>query len=164
MAADSSLKNRIERRLREVQREAMLVREDVRTLRAALEKRDELEHLPKLKSSKYYMSRVPPPARTDPVREKTASPSKAGGPVAGAAPPRIRPPEPEPVSPPAGASGSKAKPVQRDERFASLFSSSGFLGTAASAPMDHRVQRNKAIFVLIFVLVALFIVINLLSY
>lgn len=163
MAADSSLKHRIERRLREVQREALLVREDVRTLRAALEKRDELERLPKLKSSKYYMSRVPPPARTDPVREK-AAPPKAGGPVAAVAPPRIRPPEPEPAVPQAAASGSKTKPVQRDERFASLFSSSGFLGTAASAPLDHRVQRNKAIFVLIFVLVALFIVINLLSY
>lgn len=163
MAGASSLKHRIERRLREVQREAELVREDVRTLRSALADRDRLERLPKLKSARIYRSRIPPPSRHDPVREKPTSPPKVEPPTARpvAAPPS--PPEEENI-PLAGPPVAKPRPVQRDERFANLFSSSGFLGTAASSPVDHRVQRNKAIFVLICVLVALFIVINLLSY
>ena len=164
MATTSSLKNRIERRLREVQREAMLVREDVRALRAALEKRDELERLPKLKSSRYSSSRISPPMRSDPVKDKTATAAKTPPPAAATTPSRSA--APEPAAPQSAARGATAMPrtVVHDDRFANLFSSSGFLGTAASAPMDHRVQRNKAIFVLIFVLVALFLVINLLTY
>ncbi len=162
MAAASNLKSRIERRLREVQREALLVREDVRALRAALERRDELDRLPRLKSSRYHSERVPAPSRADPIRKEIRTPPKVDALPGTGVPPAARAYEPMESSVASGT--AKPKPVQRDERFANLFSSSGFLGTAAASPVDHRIQRNKAIFVLVFVLLALFIVINLLTY
>lgn len=165
MAGASSLKDRIERRLREVQREAALVREDVRTLRTALRNRDKLDHLPKLKSTSHYADRIPPPSRRDPVREKQRSSATVPRDLT-EAPVRENVREPirtasvvESVS-----AAAKTQPVRGDTRFANLFSSGGFFGTAAYSPAEHRVQRNKAIFVAILLILVLFVVMNLLKY
>lgn len=165
MAGASSLKDRIERRLREVQREAALVREDVRTLRTALRNRDELDRLPKLKSTFYYADRMPPPSRPDPVREKQRSAATVPRKLTEAP---VRENVREPMRTPSVAESvsatAKSPPVRGDARFANLFSSGGFFGTAAYSPAEHRVQRNKAIFVAILLILVLFVVINLLTY
>lgn len=164
MTGASSLKDRIERRLREVQREAALVREDVRTLRTALRDRDKLDHLPKLKSAHYNAARLPPPSRPDPVREKQPR-SGASRKLTEASPAEdVREPM---ISANAFNSASatiKSQPVRGDARFANLFSSGGFFETAGYSPAEHRVQRNKAIFVVILLILVLFVVISLLKY
>ncbi|OQA24212.1 MAG: hypothetical protein BWY59_02299 [Verrucomicrobia bacterium ADurb.Bin345] len=166
MASVSSSKSRLEHRLRELRKESELVREDIRTLGRVVRNREELDRLPKLKSGKYTERPIPPPTRRDPVR--------GGEETAPAMPPRIIDQPPAPFVPPAQPSGSgppKAAPASgsatarprassTDERFANLFSSGGFLGSV-NARQERNVQKNKAIFMLLVVIVVFFVVFQL---
>ena len=166
MVSVSSSKSRLEHRLRELRKESELVREDIRTLGRVVRNREELDRLPKLKSGKYTERPIPPPTRRDPVRGADEP--------APAMPPRIIDQPRVPVMPPAqapagipargatpsGGAAPRPRVPPSDERFASLFSSSGFLGSV-NARQERNVQKNKAIFMLLVVIVVFFVVFQL---
>jgi hypothetical protein len=166
----------LERRLKELKKESELVRDDIKALSKAVKNPDAVSSLPRLKSLRHDDRRVPPPTRKDPVSTPREPPSpepkpagtggelfdwapragQLGRQAAGVPPKVIGQPLPEPVG------GPKNKAVMRDQRFANYFSSGNFLG---GRPMkqEKSVQRNKAVFMIVVVIVVAFSVIRLLS-
>ena len=169
MASSFSSRSRLDRRIRQLRKESEVVREDIRTLSRALKNRDELDRLPKLKSGKYVEApAIPPPTRGDPVRKPVAGvpamPPKMieqavdeGAQPAGAAFPQREPKAGVPPISLPGAGPVRSQPPVKDERFANLFSSGGFLGSV-NVRQERNVQKNKAIFMLLVVIVVFFVV------
>lgn len=175
MGSLTGKKSSLERRLKELRKESELVREDIKALSKAVKNPDEVS-LPRLKSLRHDDRRVPPPTRKDPVvtpREPPKPDPKSVGvggelfdwtsraeqldrQAAGFPPKVIGQSLPEPTG------GPKNKAVMKDQRFANYFSSGNFLG---GRPMkqEKSVQRNKAVFMIVVVIVVTFIVIRLLS-
>ncbi len=158
-------KSPLEQRLKELEREASLVRKDMKVLSRAIQKPDVLERLPPLKSGE---SRRPvrPAVRRDPVQaseERAAQKAvEEGAPhgelfqwaprrsLLGTARNAARAEESvEEGAGPAEGKG-RVRPVQ-DERFRAYFGNGSFV---ASRPLkqERRIQRNKALFMLIVVL------------
>ena len=169
----------LERRLKELKKESELVREDIKALSKAVKSPDEVS-MPRLKSLRHEDRRVPPPTRKDPVStpreppkpESAPEPKPAGaggelfdwGPRAEQLDRRSAgmPPKVIGQSLPEPAGGPKNKAVMKDQRFANYFSSGGFLG---GRPMkqEKSVQRNKAVFMIVVVIVVAFSVFRLLA-
>lgn len=163
-------KTPFERRLKELEREARQVRSDLKTLHRALEKPERLASVPRPRSLQKRDESVTPPQRNDPVRQ--AEPPAAAAAEASAPPPgelfAWRPPVPirekqrkSEKSPPAPAPAA-AEPAHKgarflkDERFTNYFSSGSFVGSPP-AKGEGRVQRNKAVFMILIVIVVGFI-------
>ena len=168
-------KSSLERRLKELKKESELVRDDIKALSKAVKNPDE-GSLPRLKSLRHEDRRVPPPTRKDPVltpREPPKpepKPTGAGGELFDWAPRAEQldrqaagmPPKVIGQSLPGPAGGPKNKAVMKDQRFANYFSSGNFLG---GRPMkqEKSVQRNKAVFMIVVVIVVAFSVFRLVS-
>lgn len=170
----------LERRLKELKKESELVREDIKALSKAVKNPEEVGSLPRLKSLRHEDRRVPPPTRKDPVstpREppkpepgSEAKPAGAGGELFDWAPRAEQmdrraaglPPKVIGQSMPEPSGGPKNKAVMKDQRFANYFSSGNFLG---GRPMkqEKSVQRNKAVFMILVVIVVAFIVFRLVA-
>ena len=179
MGSLTGKKSLLERRLKELKKESELVRDDIKALSKAVKNPDEV-NLPRLKSLRHEDRRVPPPTRKDPVltpREPPKpearpepKPAGAGGELFDWAPRAEKmdrqasgmPPKVIGQSLPEPSGGPKNKAVMKDQRFANYFSSGNFLG---GRPMkqEKSVQRNKAVFMVVVVIVVAFSVFRLLS-
>jgi hypothetical protein len=174
MALRAQKKSAIDRRLKELEKQAALVRGDIKTLSKAIRKPDSLEALPRLKSRD--MEAVPPPTRKDPVQMREAmkaeqapveeesspaqpEPAPDAGQAEGGRTKRI-PPVLIPASEAEKEAASKHKTVMNDDRFANYFSSGSFLG-GGGLRQEKNVQRNKAIFMVVIVVVVAFSVFRL---
>lgn len=150
-------KSPLENRLRELEKEADIIRQDMKVLSRAMKKPDQLAALPRLKSH-----RIAPPPRQIPHVAPPAVPSPERP---AAAPPGDLFPESPVASPPPRelptvgetASERPRSHMSRDERFRNYFGHGSFL-PARPLKQERRVQRNKAIFVLVVVVVFGFIV------
>lgn len=169
MPSSSGSKSALERRLRELKKESSLVRDDIRSLSKALKTTDDHVSIPRLKSDRYARPAVPPPTRRDPVAAPAPPPAAAGEQhaphaglfewakgAAGREPKPGRPAPPEPVN-----GGPRNTAVRQDERFANYFSTGNFLG-GKPLKRERSVQRNRAIVMLVAVIIFAFIVFNLL--
>ena len=177
MGSLTGKKSLLERRLKELKKESELVRDDIKALAKAVKNPDEIS-MPRLKSLNREERRVPPPMRKDPVLSSREQPKpeppsdpRASG-VHGELfdwAPRAeqmdrqslgQPPKVFGQSLPESGAGPKNKAVMKDQRFANYFSSGGFLG---GRPMkqEKSVQRNKAVFMLVVVIVVAFSVFRL---
>lgn len=170
MAYSAGKKAALERRLKDLKKEAELIRSDIRTLSRAVKRPEDLDSLPTLKTTRLESRPVPPPGRRDPVHKAAVStepdkPADAGhGELFGWAPPNGRPANGSPYpSMPAQGAGPKNRAVSKNERFANYFSSGGFLGGHAPMKQEKNVQRNRAIAMLIVVGIFAFIVFQLVS-
>jgi hypothetical protein len=153
----SSKKTALERRLKELQKESELVRGDIKLLNRVVKNPGGFARIPKLRSEREAKP-IPPPVREDPVsREPAEAPEPPAGPhddLFGFVPkPELgrsggRPP----AAADAGA-GARSKVVSKDERFANYFSSGGFLGGPRPLKQERNVQRNKAVFMIVVVIV-----------
>jgi len=169
---DRKSKSPYERRLKELKKEAELVRDDIRALNKAVRKPEEFEGIPKLKSSRFQRDAVPAPSRKDPVKAEPEPPrvmtgaekpsdlfgwagSSNAGAADGAPPPGYGRAEQ------AQAEAQRQRAASKDERFANYFSSGGFLGGAKPLKVEKNVQRNKAIFMVVIVILAAFTVFRL---
>lgn len=174
MGSLAGKKSLVERRLKELKKESELVREDIKVLAKVVNNPKDANGIPRLKSLRFDERRVPPPTRKDPVaasREPSQPVQKPAGPggelfdwapqaekmdrqAAGQPPKVIGPSLPEPVGDP------KNKAMAKDERFVNYFSSGNFLGVR---PMrkEKNVQRNKAVFMVVVVIIVAFSVIRL---
>ena len=170
-------KSSLERRLKELKKESELVRDDIKALSKAVKNPEEV-NLPRLKSLRHDDRRVAPPARKDPVStpreppkpEAPREPAPAGvkGELFDWAPRAEQlnrqaagmPPKVIGQSLPEPSGGPKNKAVMKDQRFANYFSSGGFLG---GRPMkqEKSVQRNKAVFMIVVVVIVAFSVFRL---
>ena len=170
-------KSALERRLKDLKKESELVRDDIKALAKAIRNPDDV-NMPRLKSSKREERRVPPPMRKDPVvssrepprTEMPSDPRSAGphGELFEWAPRAEQmerqslgqPPKVFGQSLPESAPSPKNRAVTQDQRFANYFSSGGFLG---GRPMkqEKSVQRNKAVFMLVVVIIVAFSVFRL---
>lgn len=173
MGSSTGKNSSLERRLKELKKESELVREDIKALSKAVKNPDEVS-LPRLKSLRHEERRVPPPTRKDPAVAPRESPKPepkpagAGGELFNWAPRAEQldrqsaglPPKVigQSLSEPVG--GPKNKAVMKDQRFANYFSSGNFLG---GRPMkqEKSVQRNKAVFMIVVVIVVAFSVFRL---
>jgi hypothetical protein len=167
-------KTSLERRLKELKKESELVREDIKVLSKAVKNPDEVKSLPRLKSLRHEERRVPPPTRKDPVFASREPPQPA--PKLASAEgelfdwvPRAEQPDRQAAgmpskamgqSLPGSASGPRNKAVMKNHRFANYFSSGNFLG---GRPMkqEKSIQRNKAFFMIIVVIIVTFSVFRL---
>jgi len=174
MGSLTGKKTSLENRLKELKKESELVREDIKLLSKAVKNPDEVNSLPRLKSLRHEERRVPPPTRKDPVSAPREPPqpapksADAGGELfdwapradqrdrqaAGISPKVIGQSLPEP------AGGPKNKAVMKDRRFANYFSSGNFLG-GRPLKQEKSVQRNKAVFMIVVVIIVAFIVFSL---
>jgi hypothetical protein len=173
MASLTGKKTSLERRLKELKKESELVREDIKVLSKAVQNPDEVSSFPRLKSLRHEERRVPPPTRKDPV----SAPREPPPPVPKSSNvgelfdwmPRAEqmdrqaadmPPKVIGQSLPAQAGGPKNKAVMKNHRFASYFSSGNFLG-GRPLKQEKSVQRNKAVFMIVVVIIVAFSVIRL---
>ncbi|MBP7831297.1 MAG: hypothetical protein KA248_15420 [Kiritimatiellae bacterium] len=163
-------KTPFERRLKELDREARQVRSDLKALHRALEKPERLASAPRPRSLQKRPAAVTPPQREDPVRQADKAADEAA--EAAAAPPpgelfAWRPPVPvrekkrkaeEPPPAPAAPADPARKGARflKDERFTNYFASGSFVGSPP-AKGEGRVQRNKAVFMILIVIVVGFI-------
>jgi hypothetical protein len=141
--------SQVERRLRELEEEKELVRKDIRTLSKALKNREEFAGVPRLKSSS--------PAVT---ARRSAAAAPAPGPAPAAAPEEPRPREM--LDEGAAALRAKGSPVSKDSRFTNYFQVDTAQGRRPLR-QEKSVQRNKAIFMLVIVLLAAYIVYRLMT-
>ena len=157
-----------------MKKESELVREDIKVLSKAVNNPDEVNSLPRLKSLRHEDRRVPPPTRKDPVSapreppQPVPKPASADGELFDWAPRAEQmdrqaagmPPKVIGQSLPGPAGGPKNKAVMKNQRFASYFSSGNFLG---GRPMkqEKSVQRNKAVFMIVVVIIVAFSVFRL---
>ncbi|MBU1693929.1 MAG: hypothetical protein KKC51_08180 [Verrucomicrobia bacterium] len=149
-----------ERRLKELEREARQVRADLKVLNKALQKPERLAAVSRPKSLKKIEEAVAPPNRGDPVvrsREPGAGapPVPTGELFAWRSPVPVR--EKGRTAPGRAAEPTpKAGHLLQDDRFANYFSSGSFVRTRPAAG-GSRVQRNKALFMLVLVIIFGFI-------
>ena len=167
----SARKTPLDRRLKELAREAQQVRSDIKALNKALQKPDRLAAVPRSISLQKIEEAVAPPSRGDPVA-RGAEPEAAAPPVPAGELFAWRPPVPwrdkgrnTPDAPSPRASRvteptPKAGHLLQDDRFTNYFSSGSFVGTRPSKG-EGRVQRNKAIFMIVVVVVFGFILYSL---
>jgi hypothetical protein len=157
----SSKKTALERRLKELQKESELVRSDIKVLNKVVKNPDGFAQIPKLRSERQAPP-IAPPLREDPVAKARAAAQEL--PPAGphddlfGLPPKVEPVRGwgrPPVSPEPNV-GAKGKAAPKDERFANYFSSGGFLGGPRPMKQERNVQRNKAVFMVIVVIVVFF--------
>lgn len=160
-------RDHIQRRLKELEKESRLIQADIRTLSKALQRPGALETVPSLKSRAASASRVSAPARTDPA---VSSPGAAAGEMAKdlgdlfawRGPERPRSPQAVgvPASVPSVELEGRRRTVLDDNRFLNYFASGSFVGRPPA--QARRVQRNKAIFMLLIVALFGFILFKLL--
>jgi len=173
MRKSSKRRHSFERRIKDLSKESGLLREDIRALSRFVKNPEIQDSFPRLKSDRYTAPVVRPRTRVDPVDENVLP--EPGASVDGVtavgqnvhlgpagknrvqAPPRIDP------SSRVESDAQVKRTVPRDERFASLFSSGGFLGGPVPVRQEKSVQRNKAIFMIVIVVIVLFIVLQLIS-
>ncbi len=155
----------VERRLKELEKEASLVKGDIKTLSKAIKKPDGSDVLSRLRSGRAPAAAIPAPMRRDPAAGATVARPAAphdDAPLAPPAPASM----PEklasllPPMHPAPETELKNKSVIKDERFASYFSSGSFM-EARPLRQEKNVQRNKAIFMIVLVIIAAFTVFQL---
>jgi hypothetical protein len=174
MGSLTGKKTSLERRLKELKKESELVREDIKVLSKAVRNPDGVNGMPRLKSPRHEERRVPPPTRRDPVSapreplQPEPKPAGPGGDLFDWAPRAEQmdrkatglPPKVIGQSLPAPAAGPKNRAVMKDQRFANYFSSGNFLG---GRPMkqEKSVQRNKAVFMIVVVIIVAFSVFRL---
>ena len=172
----AAMKTQFERRMKELERESRRVRADIKTLTRALEKPDRLAAVPRPRTLVEREAPVSPPRREDPVTppEDAAPPSGEtgtdapppgelfawrGSPPTRPAGPRAR--EPAPARPGRLVEPTrKAGHLLKDDRFANYFASGSFVG-APPAKGEGRVQRNKAVFMIVIVVVVGFVLYSL---
>lgn len=169
---DRKKQSEYERRLKDLKKEAELVRGDIRALSKAVRKPEEFEGLPKLKSTRFQRDAVPAPSRKDPVKVPNEPPPRVTTGAekpgdlfgwAGAAG------QSEQGSPMAGhgrgdlaqAEAQRQRAAAKDERFANYFSSGNFLGGTKPMKQEKNVQRNKAVFMVVIVILVAFSVFRL---
>ncbi len=168
----SAKQSAIERRLKELKKESELVRGDIKTLTKAIRNPDDLPSmLPKLKTVRDAEPAVRPPSRRDPVRARPEAPAPMPTPDGeedlftavprGGEPGKIQVPGAVPYGMPPPVAEAARKPAAKDDRFANYFSSGNFLG-AKPLRQEKNVQRNKAIFMMIIVVIVTFSVYHLL--
>jgi hypothetical protein len=171
MAYSAGKKGALERRLKELRKESDLIRSDIRTLSRAVKRPEDMESLPKLKSTDLDSRPVPPPSRRDPVQKPVRAAEPAPPPAEGGrselfgwAPPAGRASNGAPA-PSASAQGAapKVRGATKDERLANYLSSGGFIGGHAPMKNERNVQRNRGIAMLIVVGILAFIVFQLIS-
>ena len=152
-----------EKKLRELEEQASLVESDIRSMQRVLKKPGSAE-LPSLRSNQPEPRRVEPPAPVEPLPPPPA-------------PKMVEPPAPGKKPAPEGelfgadevAAARAGKPAVLDtrsrkappgsERFASYLSSGSF-GRSRPLTQEKRIQRNKAVFMLIFVALIAFLLIQ----
>lgn len=165
MFSTAGNKSSLERRLKELEKEAKLVQGDIRSLSRALKKPDEISAIPRLKS--VQQEYVKPPARRDPIlaerRIQEPEPEEAGESQEGedlfSWTPRNAPrqdsltPAPEP-----DIQGPRPRQaVSGDKRFANYFSSGTFI-TPRPLRTEKNVQRNRAVgMIILLILVSLWV-------
>jgi hypothetical protein len=151
-----------ERRLRELEQESALLDHDMRKLRRSIEKAERTGTAPEL-----------PPLRHEPIMSASAPVPESTLPEPDPEPrrPLWRTPESvnharmaarEAMAREAESSGGR-RDFSRNERFASYLASGSF-GKARPLGREKKVQRNKAIFMLITALLFAFIVIRVFVY
>lgn len=164
MFSTAGNKSSLERRLKELEKEAKLVQGDIKSLSRALKKPDEISAIPRLKS--IQPEYVKPPSRRDPISAER----------------RIEEPEPEeavesqeedlfswtPRNAPRQESlvpeqesdiqGPRPRQaVSGDKRFANYFTSGTFI-TPRPLRTEKNVQRNRAVgMIILLVLVSLWV-------
>ena len=151
--------------MKELEREAKLIQGDIKALSRALKKPDEITAAPRLKSTQPQY--VKPPSRRDPIlsepRMEALEPEEAEDPQGEedlfSWTPRS-PVRPESAEPPSETDIQGPKPrqaVSGDKRFANYFTSGTFI-TPRPLRTEKNVQRNKAVFmVILLVLVGLWV-------
>ncbi len=168
MGFRSPKKSLLEERIRQLEKEASLVRSDMRALSKVITRPEEAGGLPRLKSRE-RPAPVKPASRPDPVASARAARAaetltphaepggifdwhlrKEGRDRAAAAPAA-------PPAPPETAPAVRRHRVEGDERFASYFASGGFLG-AKPMKQEKNFQRNRALFMIVVVIIFGFIV------
>ncbi len=161
MVLSSSKRSALERRLKELQKESELVRSDIKVLNKVVKNPDGFAHIPKLRSER-EVEPIAPPVREDPVlraRGTVQEPPRAGphDDLFGI-PPKVEPVRGwgRPSAPAEPAAGVRPRSVPKDERFANYFSSGGFLGGPRPMKQERNVQRNKAVFMIMAVIVVFF--------
>ncbi len=182
MGSLTGKKSTLERRLKELKKESELVRDDIKALSKAVKNPEDVS-LPRLKSLKYEDRRVPPPTRKDPVlsSREQAVPEPKPEPKPEPRPagikgelfewaPRAEQMEREAAGSPPKVFGQalpdssavpRNKAVMKDQRFANYFSSGNFLGGQRPMKQEKSVQRNKAVFMLVVVIIVAFSVFRL---
>jgi hypothetical protein len=172
MVGRTNSKSPLDQRLKDLQKEADAIRDDMKVLSRALKKPDTLENLPKLKSNR-RPAPVRPAIRRDPVeisREKSELPPPENVEEAGElfawSPRRSMVTKPGAGQEHAylgdsGAATDRRPKVVNDERFRNYFGNGSFMATRP-LKQEKQIQRNKAIFMICVVLVFGFIVLKLL--
>lgn len=129
---DSALENR----LKKIREELSLINKDIRSLSDVAKNPEKVAHLPRLKSVE---PRKTPESKADPE-----------------APPRsaVHTTEPPSLAPKEADKQATQKAVLRDEKFRDYLSSS--FESIKPLRQERRVQRNKAIIMMVFVLILLF--------
>ncbi|MBN1270380.1 MAG: hypothetical protein JXB04_12385 [Kiritimatiellae bacterium] len=151
----------IDQRLKELEKQSRFVDDDIRLLSRALKRSDQDIAWKRLKTVGQPPEVVREPGRA-PEPEAEAEPGEelfhwrrrqrpAAGPPAAA---------PQPTTPSLQSAAEK-KRFEVDQQFANYFASGSF-APSGSAEEDRSVQRNKAIFMVVVVLVVTFIVLKLL--
>lgn len=150
----------LERRMKLLQKESEAVRGDIRLLSRALKNPDEANVLNRLKSRRFHEQSIRPPERRDPVGGRRSPGNAEEGAVVEEAGSRdVADRRPERIwtrggQASTGAEGGEATArnprLAKDERFASYFSSGGFLG-GRPLRQERNIQRNRAIAMLLVV-------------
>lgn len=151
-----------ERKLKDIEREKRRVQNEIKSLSRALKKGE----LPPPASS---APRVPLRQRPAPVQERkpTASSSEKQAPQEASGELFAWSKDKEPEQPRKEEQGKKPlasplvaekkKPIHGDERFSNYFSAGGF-HSPMPAPQNRSIQRNKAIFMIVLVIVVGYII------
>ena len=167
MFSTAGNKSSLERRLKDLEKEARLVQGDIKSLSRALRKPEEISAIPRLKS--IHPEYVKPPSRRDPILaeppRETSEPEEeeAGEPQGGEdlfswAPRNTgRPEVPDPGQQIDIQGPRPRQAVSGDKRFANYFTSGTFI-TPRPLRTEKNVQRNRAIgMIILLVLVGLWV-------
>lgn len=140
-------KSALERRLNKINQESQLLRDDIKTISRALRKQGDFRELPGLKSTPTLRPSGGAGAPQEQKRKGAAGPSQKTR--AGKAS-RVK------------KTGARTRASRRgsSKRFANYFSA-GSIVAATPLRQEKSVQRNKAIFMVVFVVLVSFVVLRL---
>ena len=158
--ATANSREEIERRIKELEKQSNLVRRDIRTLSKAIQKPSGPIQIPRLRTAAAEQPPAPPPARpSTPRLQRSAMPGRDGedGDLFSPGQPGAATAAAEPRAP---AYPSDRRPPAGEGRFAEYFASGSF-GKARMLGHERNVQRNRAIVMIILVVVVAFTVLKL---
>ena len=160
-----------ERKLKELEQQQELIQNDIRTLSKSMRKLDEGGEMPPLRSRSIDAVRAARAAvASEPVSARRAPPPPPPPPAPELEPEPLDEPPPEPVPLPVAEmdDGSDAPPLVVDSRrfpppvrpkFANYFASGSF-GSSRPLAEERRIQRNKAIFMVVVLVLVIAIVLR----